>query len=99
MQARGSKQRKLVEQIPRELPWIESGLLLRDVWSAVEYGGISGFLGRLKARGHKLMGKWGQEILLKNKKISVHYHGCSGSGNGRWNCVKDGSRKRVQHEM
>jgi len=30
---------------PRELPWIESGSLVREVWSAVEYGGIPDFLG------------------------------------------------------
>jgi len=36
---------------------------------AVKYGGIPEFLGRLKARGHALMAKWGQEILLeKNGK-------------------------------
>jgi len=40
MHARGTKQRVLVEDTPRELPWIESGSLVRDFWSAVEYGGI-----------------------------------------------------------
>jgi len=69
MQARGTKQRELVEHTPRELPWIESGSLVRDFWSALEYGGIPEFLGRLKARGHALMAKWGQDILLgKNGK-------------------------------
>ena len=103
MQARGTRQRKLVEDTPRELPWIKSGSLVRDFWSAVEYGGIPEFLGQLKARGHALMAKWGQDILLEkmeNKEISVHYQvGCSGSGNGRWNCVSDGSRKQVQQVM
>jgi len=64
MQARGTKQRELIEDTPRELPWIESGSLVRDFWSAVEYGDIPEFLGRLKARGHALMAKWGQDILL-----------------------------------
>jgi len=28
--------------------------------------------------------KWDQDLLLKNKKISVHHQvGCNGSGNGR----------------
>jgi len=40
---------------------------MRDFWSAVEYGGIPEFLGRLKARGHALMAKWGQEVLLEKK--------------------------------
>ena len=27
---------------------------------------------------------------MENKEILVHYQvGCSGSGNGRWNCVSD----------
>jgi len=30
MQARGTKQREFVEDTPRELPWIESGSLVRD---------------------------------------------------------------------
>ena len=66
MHARGTKQRELVEDTPQELPRIESGSLVRDFWSAVafEYGGIPEFLGRLKARGHALMAKWGQDILL-----------------------------------
>ena len=69
MQARGTKQRKLVQDTPRELPWIESGSLVRDFWSAVEYGGIPEFLSRLKAQGHAPMAKWGQDILLdKNEK-------------------------------
>jgi len=68
-QARGTKQRELVEDTPRELPWIDSGSLARDFWSAVEYGGIPEFLGRLKARGHALMAQWGPDILLgKNRK-------------------------------
>jgi len=42
---------------------------VRDFWSAVEYGGIPEVLGRLKTRGHALMAKWGQDILLgKNRK-------------------------------
>jgi len=61
MQARGTKQRELVEDTSRELPWIESGSLVRDFWSAV----VPEFLGRLKARGHALMAKWGQDILLR----------------------------------
>jgi len=69
MKARGTTQRELVKETPRELPWIESGSLVQESWSAVEYGGIPEFLGRLKARGHTPMAKWGQDILLeKNGK-------------------------------
>jgi len=108
MQARGTKQRELVEETPREFPWIESGSLVRDFWALLEYGNISESLSRLKARGHALILKWGQDILLEknwrikreDKKNSVHYQvGCNGSGNGCWNCVRNSSRKRVQQVM
>jgi len=65
MKARGRKQHEFVQDTLRELPWIESGSLVQEFWSAVEYGGILGFLGRLKARGHALMAEWGQDILLE----------------------------------
>ena len=65
MQARGTKQRELVEETTQEFRWIESESLVRNFWSAVEYGGIPDFLSRLKARGHALMAKYGQDILLK----------------------------------
>jgi len=78
MQARGTKQRELVEETPREFSWIESESLVRDFWSAVEYCSIPEFLSRLKARGHALMAKWGQDILLeKNGK----QHDLSSSSN------------------
>jgi len=64
MQARGTKQCESVEDTPREFPWIPSGSLTRDFWSAVEYGRVPEFLSRLKARGHALMAKKGQGILL-----------------------------------
>ena len=67
MQARGTKQRELVDDTPRELPWIESGSLVRDFWSAVEYDGIPEFLSRLEAREHALMAKWGQDVWLEKK--------------------------------
>jgi len=40
MQARGTKQRELVEDTPRELQWIESGSLVRDFgqqWNTAVY--------------------------------------------------------------
>jgi len=71
MQARRTKQREfnlVVEETPRELPWIESELLVRDFWSTAEYGGMPEFL-RLTPRKHALMAKCGQDILLeKNGK-------------------------------
>jgi len=37
--------------------------LVRDFWTAIEYGGVSEFLGRLRNRGHRLIARWGEEIL------------------------------------
>ena len=67
MQAQETKQRELVEETPREFPRIESGSLVQDLWSAVEYFSIPEFLRKLKARGHALMAKWVQDILLEKK--------------------------------
>ena len=84
MHARGTKQRVLVEDTPRELPWIESGSLVRDFWSAVEYGGIPEFLGRLKARGHALMAKGGQDILLEKNGKQRDFRSISSSMQWQW---------------
>jgi len=78
--------------------------LEQDFWSAVEYGGTLEFLSRLKAREHALMAKWGQDILLEKKwKIKrsqfIIKLDAMAVANGRQNCVRDGSRKRVQRVM
>jgi len=73
----------------------------------VEYSGIPEFLGRFKARGHALIAKWGQDILQEKNQTQKDLTSlssqvaiaCNGSGNGRWNCVRDGSRKRVQQVL
>ena len=41
------------------------GSLLQDFWTAIEYGGVPEFLGRLRNRGHRLIARWGEEILLE----------------------------------
>ena len=33
-------------------------------WTAIEYDGVREFLGRLRNRGHRLIARWGEEILL-----------------------------------
>jgi len=67
MQARGTKQRELVEDTSRELPWIKSGSLVRGFWSAVEYGGIQEFLSRLKGSKARTNGKMGSKYLAEKK--------------------------------
>jgi len=42
-----------------------AGSLVQDFWTAIEYGGVPEFLGRLRNRGHRLMARWGEEILLE----------------------------------
>jgi len=42
-----------------------AGSLVRDFRTATEYGGVPKFLGRLRNRGHRLIARWGEEILLK----------------------------------
>ena len=48
------------------------GSLVRDFWTAIEYGGVPEFLGRPRNRGHRLIARWGEEILLEtscNQKV------------------------------
>jgi len=84
MQARGTKQRELVGDTPREFPWIESGSLVRDFWSAVEFGGIPEFLGRLKARGYAQMAKWGQDVLLEKNGKQTDFSSLSSWMQSQW---------------
>jgi len=47
---------------------------VRDFWTAIEYGGVSEFLGMLRNRGHRLIARWGEEILLEpsaNRKRGI----------------------------
>jgi len=42
-----------------------SGSLVQDFWTAIEYDGVPEFLGRLRNRGHRLIARWGERILLE----------------------------------
>ena len=39
--------------------------LLQDFWTAIEYDAVTEFLSRLRNRGHRLIARWGEEILLE----------------------------------
>jgi len=67
MQARGTKQRELVEDTSRELPSIKSGSLVRDFWAAVEYGGIPGFHRQTQRSRARTNGKMGSRYLAGKK--------------------------------
>jgi len=67
-------------------PWIESGSLVRNFWSAMEYGGIPDFLSRLKVRRRartngEMCKKKSYCNKIKTNNISAHHQvGCNGSG-------------------
>ena len=42
-----------------------AGSLMRDFWTAIAYGRVPEFLGRLRNRGHRLIARWAEEILLE----------------------------------
>jgi len=42
-----------------------SGSLVRDFCTAIEYGRVPEFVGRLRNTGHRLIARWGEEILLE----------------------------------
>jgi len=46
-----------------------AGSLVRDLWTAIEYGGMPEFLGRLRNRGHRIIARWGEEILFETSGI------------------------------
>jgi len=65
-----------------------AGSLVRDFWTAIEYGGVLEFLGRLRNRGHRLIARWGEEILLKT------------SGNQKkWNSISDWEQWQRQRAL
>ena len=45
-----------------------AGSLVRDFWTAIKYDGVLKFLGRLRNRGHRLIARWGEEILLETSE-------------------------------
>ena len=42
-----------------------AGSLVRDIWTAIEYGGVPEFLSRLRNRYHRLIARWGEATLLE----------------------------------
>jgi len=42
-----------------------TGLLVRDFCTFIEYGRVPEFVGRLRNRGHRLIARWGEDILLE----------------------------------
>ena len=55
-----------------------AGSLVRDFWTAIENGGVPEFLGRLRNRGHRLIARWGEEILLETSGNQKMWSSISG---------------------
>jgi len=79
-----------------------AGSLVRDFWTAIEYGGVPEFLGRLRNRGQRLIARWGEEILLQTSGIRKHgvqfRVRSSGSGNDPWNRARNGKHRPASRE-
>jgi len=61
-----------------------AGSLVRDFWTAIEYGGVPEFLGRLRNRGHRLIATWGEEILLETSGNQKTWSSISGWEQWQW---------------
>jgi len=55
-----------------------AGSLLQYFWTAIEYGGVPEFLGRLRNRGHRLIARWVEEILLETSGNQKTWSSISG---------------------
>jgi len=56
-----------------------AGSLVRDFWAATEYGGVPEFLNRPRNRGHRLIARWIEDILLEASSIK-HPRRCKTTG-------------------
>jgi len=61
-----------------------AGSLIRDFWTAIEYGGVPEFLGRLRKRGHRLIARRGEEILLETSGNQITCSSISGWEQWQW---------------
>jgi len=61
-----------------------AGSLVRDFWKAIEYGGVPEFLARLRNRGHRLIARWGEEILLETSGNQKTWSSISGWEQWQW---------------
>jgi len=60
------------------------GSLVQDFWTAIEYVGVLEFLGRLKNRGHRLIARWVEEILLETSGNQKLWRSISGWEQWQW---------------
>ena len=70
-----------------------AGSLVRDFWTAIEYGGVPEFLGRLRNRGHRLIARWGEEILLETSGNQKMWSSISGWEQWQWQRALESCQK------
>ena len=58
--------------------------LLQDFWTAIEYDAVTEFLSRLRNRGHRLIARCGEEILLENSDNQRTWSSTSGWEQWQW---------------
>jgi len=67
--------------------------LVRDFWTAIEYGGVPEFFGRLRNRGHRLIARWGEEILLETSSNQKMWNSISGWVQWQWQRAVESCQK------
>ena len=70
-----------------------AGSLVREFWTAIEYGGVREFLGRLRNRGHRLIARWGEEILLETSGNQKKWSSISGWEQWQWQRALESCQK------
>jgi len=70
-----------------------AGSLVRDFWTDIECGGVPEFLGRLRNRGHRLIAKWGEEILLGTSGNQKKWSSISGWEQWQWQRARESCQK------
>jgi len=70
-----------------------AGSLVREFWTSIEYGGVREFLGRLRNRGHRLIARWGEEILLETSGNPKKWSSISGWEQWQWQRALESCQK------
>ena len=70
-----------------------AGSLVQDFWTTIEYGGVPEFLGMLRNRGHRLIARWGEEILLETSGNQKTRSSISGWEQWQWQRALESCQK------
>ena len=74
-----------------------AGSLIRDFLTAIEYGGVPNFLGRLRNRGHRLIARWDEEILLETSGNQRTWSSISGWEQWQWQRALESCQRWSPH--